>query len=375
MNRLKLTDNGGMELHLDDFRWQDEGIREGFKGLAKAFGDNFIIEGAVASVSGSVWTVGAGWVVLAGEVLKMDAQAAIDTATYPHVYVELDITYDPTGYEVFENNTPHDTYEIRKAKVVGYTTAQSGKVQYITMALNTVDAIINNKIVDVAHNFTKRQSFAKGTGNAIGSGQNYISCSVDTGNSFEVNLSSANTPINRFNPPFPQGTFVMVRFTGSGQVVIEEDSVTNPIDTNGKSYVFKAGETAIFWVGGSNTHYLVNGFRLNEPLVLVNSGSAPALASGWSGTNIRYKKDELGRVTLMGQAGHNTYTTGTNNAIFTLPVGYRPSQNLSFDRWERIHNDKMGTINIGSNGVVSFYVDAYSAAAVNATLDGISFLI
>lgn len=95
----------------------------------------------------------------------------------------------------------------------------------------------------------------------------------------------------------------------------------------------------------------------------VNGGVAP-----------KYKVSGLGEtIVLSGQLGCNTYTTNTSDAIITLPAGYRPTYNLSFDVVERTGGG-IGRLSIATSGVVSVFFDGKSNTPVSFTLDGISFL-
>lgn len=58
----------------------------------------------------------------------------------------------------------------------------------------------------------------------------------------------------------------------------------------------------------------------------------PALTTGWNtATNPRYTKDGTGRVYLQGSITNSVpWTSGdSNTAVFTLPIGYRPSQQVT----------------------------------------------
>lgn len=296
MNKLLTTNNGGHPLELDDFRWWQDGNAEAFKALAKVFGDSFIISGFVASGIGTnntTWT--AGYVVLDGEVCKVDASAApIDTSANTYIYVELAVSYDATGLESFENNVQVDTYEIRKATIVAYAAAQIGKVAYLTMS--TAEAIINSMITGYAHTFTKRQSFAQGEDNAATTGSGIVSLtSFTSGNVYNLNIDLATVPLTRLSAPMPNGTLMGLRFTSAsnGTVVIGDGTGTNyGFDTNGKSYLFKANEIALFfWVDSKP--------RLINPLRLFEEWQVLSLAAGTMGT-LKARLLDNGDVAIVG---------------------------------------------------------------------------
>lgn len=310
MNKLLTTDNGGHPLELDDFRWWQDGNAEAFAALAKVFGDSFIISGFIASGIGTnttTWT--AGYVVLDGEVCKVDASAApIDTNANPYIYVELDVSYDATGLEPFENNAQIDTYEVRKATLVAYAAAQVGKVAYLTMS--TAEAIVNSMITGYAHTFTKRQSFAQGEDNTAANGSAIVTLTTPTsGNIYNLNIDLATVALTRFAAAMPDGTLLGLRFTSasSGEVVISDGTATNyGFDTNGKSYLFKSKEIALFfWVDGKP--------RLINPIRLAEEWQTLVLAAGTTGT-LKARLLDNGDVAVVGSIIVD-FTVHTNPAV------------------------------------------------------------
>lgn len=356
MNRLLTDNNGGHPLELDDFRWWQEGNAEAFLALAKIFGDSFIVSGFVASGIGTTnttWT--AGYVVLNGEVCAVDASAAaINTQANPYLYVELDITYEADGLETFENTAQVDTYEIRKAKIVAYAAAQAGKVSYI--GLKTAETILNEKILDYSHAFTKRQSWAQGSDNAGVGGNNVLILSDPTaGNIWNFNVDLVDTPLIRFNNVYPNGTLMAVRFTsaGTGTVKIDDGTAFNyGIDTGGKTYLFKAGELAVFWWTGGKAR-LVNRDRLAEQWVTMTSTTAGTFAAGISGA-IKLRLLDNGDVAITGFLSID-FTTYTNilTPICTLPDDkYKPTFQQSFIAGNDSADD-VKVMNVAANGNIT----------------------
>lgn len=74
----------------------------------------------------------------------------------------------------------------------------------------------------------------------------------------------------------------------------------------------------------------------------------PTLTNGWSGTNVKYYKDDLGRVYLNGEL------SGGNGGAFVLPEGYRPQ-----------YDQKHISLTIDTGGKVT--------PSVTKSLDGVSF--
>ena len=87
MDKLKTISTGGFPFVLDDIRQflgrlsGSQGIYQAFNNLLRGFGDNFIVQGVVASGSSPSVAITEGWVLLNGELIKVDAQTGINTTT------------------------------------------------------------------------------------------------------------------------------------------------------------------------------------------------------------------------------------------------------------------------------------------------------
>ncbi len=125
MNRLKVKDGsgnillGGMPIDLADFDWMDTSVRGALEGFFTAFGNSFILSGL--SINHVAGTHTAGWIVLNGEVLPVDAGSIPSLAPGEILHWALDVSYDPGGLEQFESGVTHDTYEVRKAVLTAST--------------------------------------------------------------------------------------------------------------------------------------------------------------------------------------------------------------------------------------------------------------
>ncbi len=98
---------------------------------------------------------------------------------------------------------------------------------------------------------------------------------------------------------------------------------------------------------------------------------APTLLNSWvnygSGfSDTGYYKDSAGVVHIKGMVKNGTTTGGT--AIFTLPVGYRPSQILIIPT---VSNSAFGQLRINTNGNVEFH----SGSNAWFSLDNIAFRV
>lgn len=129
MDKFKTNSPGGLPLILNDLRQffgrlasPSHGIYQAFNNLLKGFsndalGNDFIIQGCIASGTTPNVAITEGWVLLGGELIKVDAQTGIDTAT-DNKFVKVQ-TFDPRGTKTFQNSTINETYEKNRAVIQG----------------------------------------------------------------------------------------------------------------------------------------------------------------------------------------------------------------------------------------------------------------
>jgi hypothetical protein len=98
MNQLISTQNGGIPLDWNDFRFEQAAVRDALFGLLSAFGitpaQSFILSGCTQPVMGSIT---AGYIAKGGEVYQVDAQAIPTPGSGQYVCFSPVITYDPSG--------------------------------------------------------------------------------------------------------------------------------------------------------------------------------------------------------------------------------------------------------------------------------------
>lgn len=116
MNRLVTSTVGGFPLVLDDIRFflgqsgQSEGIYQALNNLLRTFGDDFIIQGAIANFTTK--TITEGWIMFDGELLKVDAHNIGTNTHFSKV-----ITFDSAGDKKARNGVDIRAYQINRGVV------------------------------------------------------------------------------------------------------------------------------------------------------------------------------------------------------------------------------------------------------------------
>lgn len=122
MNKLETTQLGGVPFDWDDWRFEQEAVREAFFGLLSAWGvdpaTSFIISGCTSTLNGLNFDISAGYIAFSGEIYKVDAHSVLVALPvgFNHQWLPL-VTFDPAGLESTKNLGTVDTYEIRRANV------------------------------------------------------------------------------------------------------------------------------------------------------------------------------------------------------------------------------------------------------------------
>lgn len=99
---------------------------------------------------------------------------------------------------------------------------------------------------------------------------------------------------------------------------------------------------------------------------------SPTLSGGWTGT-ASFRKDDSGLVRLAGSLSGGTYGS---SAIFTLPAGYRPAANRSFEVVQTSLFTPAGRLNVLTTGevVAPAVTSVQSGTSSELFLDGVVFL-
>lgn len=124
MDKFKTIAVGGLPHTLNDFRQflgrldvPSEGIYQAFNNILGGFGTDFIVQGCVVSGSTGAFNITEGWILLSGELIKVDAQGPFDEAvdgTFTKV-----TTFDSRGTKTFLNGSINETYEKNRGVISG----------------------------------------------------------------------------------------------------------------------------------------------------------------------------------------------------------------------------------------------------------------
>jgi hypothetical protein len=126
MNKLITNFNNGLSFRTDDIRWFGEGFEAALNAFMSSFGAtaplSYKLSGCVVTKVSNDYTTTAGYIVLNGEVLKVDAHTTTASALHT-VKWAVEITYDASGDKLDDQGGTHQCYQVRKGVLVDYTAA------------------------------------------------------------------------------------------------------------------------------------------------------------------------------------------------------------------------------------------------------------
>ena len=178
MNIFKTTDNGGLPFVLDDIRFEQEAVREAFLGLVTSWGvtssDSYTLSGCVVTAGGGgTYNITAGYIALAGEIFKVDAQTTAAVPFGEFLQWEVEETNDPTGLKTFFSAASFDTYKIRRLKAnvvasISSLNALTAKTIHQKIAENTavINGVFTTYDLENSPNLTGNQ-LSQGNGTTI----------------------------------------------------------------------------------------------------------------------------------------------------------------------------------------------------------------
>lgn len=134
MNQFKTTDNGGLPLTLNDFRWIDNGYREAFKAMMSGYdvvdSAAVILSGCERTVASGTVSIAAGYLSIGGEICLVPAHTYPEPAGGQFEYWDLYTSYDAEGLKVFQSTLDYDTYQKRVAKITVASSVPAGYTEY-----------------------------------------------------------------------------------------------------------------------------------------------------------------------------------------------------------------------------------------------------
>lgn len=102
MNKLITFTGGKPNFNIDDILWNDDAYRLAITAILAAFGDNYIVQGCATPGD-------AGYIMLGGELLRVDAHTPTNT------YYQKVTTYDAGGDVTFNDGTARQTWQKNRA--------------------------------------------------------------------------------------------------------------------------------------------------------------------------------------------------------------------------------------------------------------------
>ncbi len=118
MNSLKTNILGGFPWVLDDFRWHHDQTREALTAIILGLnidGGNCRLQGVVGTLNSPNWDISAGYLLINGEIVRVDAQTVADIDLgFDYYHVTVSETLDPLGTKSFEDGGTGDAYIKRR---------------------------------------------------------------------------------------------------------------------------------------------------------------------------------------------------------------------------------------------------------------------
>lgn len=143
MDKLNVpSPSNGFPFNNDDIKFflglgsYSNGIYQALEGILSAFGTNFIVSGC--GVTGS--NIAEGWVMLGGELIKVDAHTATDD------YFEKVTTYNSDGNKQTQLGSTEDAYEENRATA----SASSGTLE--SPVTGSPDYLLKPEVLDLIRN-------------------------------------------------------------------------------------------------------------------------------------------------------------------------------------------------------------------------------
>jgi hypothetical protein len=161
--------------------------------------------------------------------------------------------------------------------------------------------------------------------------------------------------------PISTGAVFNIATTSAGSIEFTDGVVRNPLDTTNATLADQTLGTGTFNL--SDVVYLQVGTK-------VSLATTATLINSYTGT-LKYFKDNEGFVRFQGSVNIVEPRGSTN--FFTLPVGFRPTNNKVFAAITQNSSLYPGLITITSAGVMTFNSSSPGSGSTTVYLDGIEF--
>jgi len=124
----------------------------------------------------------------------------------------------------------------------------------------------------------------------------------------------------------PDQSFVFLAIADASRVVVVKHLAggTGQISLSGAMDLALNQTAQVLWLKRNGSSFVEIGRFGREKEHQVGGSGEPAFQNSWTGSSVRYWKDENGIVRLSGSASHASLAASPST-IFTLPSGYRPA--------------------------------------------------
>ncbi len=256
MNKTKWITPGGIPLRNENWKFDNDALRDALKGLASMLGGNFYLSGIVFGFPPNSLSWTAGYIVMNGEVLFVPAGSTafdnVANAGFANTYFELQTGEDPEGLCVLENGSQANLFETRIGKIVCYGSAQpenATRVSVITVFANSIENFVLERVLNRFNKFTKAQNWREDSNPQSTVGTGVITLNADC-NSYRVSITTGQTNgVGQFHNSavFQDGMIVTLNLEGTNDDVFFVGDSANNIRTGyGQAVVFYAGVSIQF---------------------------------------------------------------------------------------------------------------------------------
>jgi hypothetical protein len=299
--------SNGFPINWNDFRYflgitpYSNGLYQAMAGILKHYGDNFIVSGC--EISGG--NVSEGWVLLDGELIKVDAHTATDD------YYAKVVTYNSDGNKQTQLGSAVDAYEQNRAE----STASSGNLKNDNRLAGSYTGVVNGNYTKSKPNETINISVTDSSSYSIALGSGYegeeciVLMNIKSGTinvlaatTYTLTTGSATLSLIYINSGWHEKVTVRDATTTDKGIQQNANNSESVSLTSTKKTITPASLSPV--LGGLITTVLeIGDWNMDTSnSVLINHGLTYAKIRGISTVTIRDDNDEF-RYNLTGQGG------------------------------------------------------------------------